>query len=72
MTDEQIKAIRMAQRELRALRKRNEEAESEWEKEHLDPLEQTCDHTYPWGDSAIQSNSSYFGAGCAICGYQKL
>jgi hypothetical protein len=73
MTTEQIQAIRSAEAELRAFDKhqeleRNAYHETLW-KEKLQPLTKDCDHTYPWGDSAVVSDfsSSDTMGRCYIC-----
>ena len=73
MTVEQIQAIRDARAELEALKKRQEEelkafTEHHW-KTKLEPLVRACDHTYPWGESALRTDfgSSSMGNFCPIC-----
>ena len=73
MTQEQIVAIRAAQTEIAAYVKEQEEKlriyrEKHWD-EVLKPLTRCCDHTYPWGDTAVvydYSMSGNYGT-CKIC-----
>lgn len=74
MTVEQILAIRSAQSQLEDFKKKNSEelrcfSERHWT-EVLGPLTKTCDHLYPWGDSAFVYDPSMPGnyRHCKFCG----
>ena len=68
MTQEFIAALRKAQKEREKFVADQREALFAWEKENLTPLVKTCDHEYPWGESALRSGYSYTYRQCCICG----
>jgi len=68
MTVEQIVAINEASAASNALRKRQDEERKQWEEVNLYPLLRECDHTYPWGASAITRDYSASHSRCSLCG----
>jgi hypothetical protein len=69
MTQEFIEKLRAAQQKREDFKKEQEEALKAWDAENLDPLVKSCDHTYPWGESAMRPDYSQTESTCQICLY---
>jgi hypothetical protein len=70
MKQEDIEAIRTAQKRSRELEEEQRAAHKAWENTHLTPLRKACDHTYPWGEEAIVRDFYCNYISCRICGSQ--
>lgn len=70
MKQEEIEAIRTAQKRREEFINQQKEDLNVWVSKNIDPLLKSCDHTYPWGEEAIVRDFSCNYISCRICGRQ--
>ena len=58
MTQEFIAALRQRQKDREKFIHDQRESLKSWDEDNLDPYVKSCDHTYPWGDSAWRGANS--------------
>lgn len=68
MTQEQIVAIREAQRAENEYKEKQRVELESYHVRNVVPLLSACDHKYPWGDSAMRRDSTMSYVVCNICG----
>jgi hypothetical protein len=67
MTEEKIRAIRKAQADMSEF-EAGQRAELDLRKDKvLTPLVKACDHTYPWGETALYTDDNGRRRYCRIC-----